>query len=451
MKIAHFTRIGFILAAAGSAVGLGNIWKFPYMVGDYGGGAFVLIYLLTILFVGFSVLVAEIMVGYVGRSDAVASFQEMAPDKKGNWKYAGFMGLTGLVIMTFYSVVIGWILYYMTQSINFLPETMEVAKEGFGDLVGNQIGTQIVFHFIATLFVMSILLQGIKGGIEKANKVLMPALILIILGLLIYAMQLDGFAKSVEFMFAFDFSKINSEAITQAVGHSFFTLSLGMAAILTYSASLPKHTNIFKTAFYVVILDTVIAMMAGLMMYAFVFEFGQDPSAGPGLVFMSLPTVFSQLGGLGTFFAVLFFLALAFAGMTSAISIVEPTVQYAMDRFKWTRLKATTIASVIFFTVGIFALLSYTADYGKMFTFGGMPLFDILDKLTTNFLLPFGGLVVAVFIGFVVQRERVYAALSDFIGETTFKVWYFSVRFIAVPALIFTLLNLLGIISISKG
>ena len=448
MKIANFTRIGFILAAAGSAVGLGNIWKFPYMVGEYGGGAFVLIYLFTILFVGFSVLIAEIMIGYLGRKDAVSSFEELAPKKEVGWKYAGFMGATGLLIMTFYSVVIGWILYYMTQSFTYLPTSMEVAQKGFGDLVTAQPFTQVVFHLIATIFIMAILLKGIKGGIEKANKILMPALVMIIVGLLIYAISLDGFRESLKFMFAFEFSKLSSEAITQAVGHSFFTLSIGMAAILTYSASLPKRTNIAQTAMWVVLLDTVIAVMAGLMIYAFVFEFGQDPAAGPGLVFMSLPVVFSQIGTLGIFFAVLFFVALAFAGFTSAISIVEPTIQYAMSRYKWSRLKATTTASAIFFSVGVLAILSYSSEYGEIFTFGGMPLFDILDKLTTNLLLPLGGLIVAIFVGFVMQKERVYAAMSEFVSLRFFNIWYFSVRFIAVPALIFTMLNLVGIIKI---
>jgi len=448
MKIANFSRVGFILAAAGSAVGLGNIWKFPYMAGEYGGGAFVLVYLLTILFVGFSILIAEILIGYLGRNDAVSSFEELAPKKNIGWKYAGFMGATGLLIMTFYSVVIGWILYYMIQSFTFLPTSMEVAQEGFGSLVGSQPFIQITFHFIATILTMGILLKGIKGGIEKANKILLPSLVLIIIGLLIYAMSLDGFKESVKFMFAFEFSKMNSEAITQAVGHSFFTLSIGMAAILTYAASLPKRTNIAQTAFWVVFLDTIIAIMAGLMIYAFVFEFGQDPAAGPGLVFMSLPVIFSQIGTLGTFFAVLFFLALAFAGLTSAISIVEPTVQYAISRFKWSRLKATMVASVIFFIVGVFALLSYTADYGELFTFGGMALFDILDKLTTNLLLPLGGLIVAIFAGYVMQKERVYAALSEFVSLRFFNIWYFSLRYIAVPALVFTILNLIGIIQL---
>ncbi|MBW6520713.1 MAG: sodium-dependent transporter [Desulfoarculaceae bacterium] len=448
MKNSHFSRAGFILAASGSAVGLGNIWKFPYMAGEYGGGAFVLVYLLTIVCVGFSLLVAEILIGYSGEKDAVSSFEELAPKKEIGWKYAGFMGATGLLIMTFYSVVIGWILYYVILSVIFLPTTMEAAQQGFGDLVGNQAWTQIVFHLIATVLIMSILLKGIKGGIEKTNEILMPILMLIILGLLLYAMTLDGFKESLRFFFVFEFSKLSSEAITQAVGHSFFTLSIGMAAILTYAASLPRRTNIVKAAFWVVFLDTSIALMAGLMMYAFIFEFNQDPATGPGLVFISLPVVFSQIGTLGTIFAVLFFLALAFAGLTSAISIVEPTIEYTMNRLEWSRLKSTLIASAIFFIVGVFTLLSYTAEYGAIFTFGGLPLFDLLDKLTTNVLLPLGGLTVAIFVGFVVRKERVYASMSEFVSKGFFEAWYFNIRFIAIPALVFTLLNLVGIIKI---
>ncbi len=436
------------MAASGSAVGLGNIWKFPYMAGEYGGGAFVLIYLITILCVGYSVLIAEIVIGYLGAKDAISSFEALAPNKNVGWKYAGFMGATGLMIMTFYSVVIGWILYFVIQSVTYLPTTMEAAQAGFADLIGHQALTQMMFHLLATLFIMAILLKGIKGGIEKTNEILMPTLIIIILALLFYAMTLDGFQESLRFLFVFEFAKINSEAITQAVGHSFFTLSIGMAAILTYAASLPKHTNIVKAAFWIVLVDTAIALMAGLMMYAFIFEFKQDPAAGPGLVFISLPVVFSQIGTLGIIFAVLFFLALAFAGLTSAISIVEPTIEYTMRRFQWSRLQATTAASAIFFIFGVFALLSQTADYGAIFTFGGMPFFDILDKLTTNVLLPLGGLTVAIFVGFVVRKERVYAAMSDYVSHGFFAAWYFTVRFIAVPALVFTMLNLVGIIKI---
>ena len=449
MKVNNFTRIGFILAAAGSAVGLGNIWKFPYMVGDYGGSAFVLVYLLTILFVGFSVLIAEIMVGYLGRSDAVSSFNNLTPENsKVKWKYAGFSAFTGVIIMTFYSVVIGWILYYLVTSVTSLPTTIDIAKQNFGNLIGNEVGLAIFFHLIATLLIGTIILKGVKNGIEKTNKILMPLLIVIVSGLLVYSMTLDGFGKSLEFMFSFDSSKLNSDAIVQAVGHSFFTLSIGMAAILTYAASLPKDTNIFKSAFYIVILDTSIAIISGVMLYAFVFEFGQDPSSGPGLVFMSIPYVFGQLGIVGVIFAVLFFVALAFAGTTSAISIVEPSVMYLIDKFNITRVKATAIISSLFFIIGIGAILSYSGDYGKVFSFFGMPLFDILDKLTTNILLPLGGLIVAIFIGFIVPKQKIHETLVNFIGDKVFNIWYFSLKFIAVPALIFTLLNLTGIVKI---
>lgn len=449
MKINNFTRFGFILAASGSAVGLGNIWKFPYMVGDNGGSAFVLVYLLTILFVGFSVLVAEILIGYLGRGDAVKSFDVLTPkESKIKWKYAGFLIFTGLTLMTFYSVVIGWILYYLFSSLFGLPADMATAKADFGNLLGNEVSFQIFFHFISTVLIATIVLRGVKNGIEKANKILMPLLIIIIVSLLGYSMTLDGFAKSLDFMFSFDSSKLTSDAIVQAVGHSFFTLSIGMASILTYASSLPKNTNIFKASIYIVSLDTAIAIISGIMLYAFVFEFSNDPSSGPGLVFMSLPVVFAQLGSVGAIFAILFFIALAFAGITSAISIVEPSVMYLIDKLKWTRLKATILISSIFFTIGIFALLSYTSSFGAMFTFFEMPLFDILDKLVTNILLPVGGLIVAIFVGFVIPKQKVHETLVTFIGDTTFNIWYFSLKFIAIPALIFTLLNLIGIIKI---
>lgn len=449
MKIAKFSRLGFVVAAAGSAVGLGNVWKFPYITGEYGGGAFVLVYLLTVAFVGFSVLIGEILIGSLGKKDVVASFEELAPSKKTTWRYAGFMGFTGLVIMSFYSVVIGWILHYIYLSLSgALPTDMTEAEGVFTGLIGKQIGFEIFWHFITAVLIFLVVVKGIKGGIERANKILMPSLFLMILGLLFYSMSLEGFSKSFDFLFAFDFSKLNSEAFVQAVGHSFFTLSLGMGAILTYSASLPKGTNIFKAALSITFLDTIIALMAGLMMFAFLFEFGKDPSSGPGLVFMSLPVVFSNFGVLGQIFAFIFFLSLAFAGLTSAISITEPTVQYLIDKYDHSRKKATLCTTAFFFVFGLFALLSYSKDFGSMFTFGGMALFDILDKLTTNFLLPFGGIVIAFFIGFVMQKERVHSALKNHISDRVFNTWYFSIRYIAIIALIFTLLNLVGIIKL---
>ncbi len=448
MKIAQFSRIGFIMAAAGSAVGLGNIWKFPYMTGEYGGGAFVLVYLITIAFVGFSVMVAEMLIGALGRKDTVGSFERLAPPDKKGWKYAGFMGFNGLIIMTFYSVVIGWIFYYLFKLSSALPTSTETAKATFDNLVANEPGVQIFWHTVATLIVTYIVYRGIKGGIEKINLILMPALMMILFGMLFYAFSLDGFSKAFSFMFEPDWSKLNSEAIVRAVGHSFFTLSLGMGAIMTYAASLPKHTSITQTAFIVTFMDTLIALVAGLVIYTFLFQEGAPAAQGPGLVFISLPVVLSNFGYIGTFLALLFFLALSFAGLTSAVSLVEPVVQYIIDRFDTTRLKAVLIAGSAYYIVGIGALLSYTKAWGETFSIAGKPLFDILEYTTDSILLPLGGLLIAVFVGYVLQKERVRSALAHEMGDRYFAVWRFSIRYVAPIALVFMMLNLMGVLKI---
>ncbi len=448
MKIAQFSRIGFIMAAAGSAVGLGNIWKFPYMTGEYGGGAFVLVYLITISFIGFSVMIAEMLIGALGRRDTVGSFERLAPPDKKGWKYAGFMGFNGLIIMTFYSVVIGWIFYYLFKLLGGLPTTTDAAKATFDNLVANEAGIQIFWHTVATLIVTYVVYRGIKGGIEKINLILMPALMIILFGMLIYAFNLDGFSKAFSFMFEPDWSKLNSEAIVRAVGHSFFTLSLGMGAIMTYAASLPKNTSITQTALIVTFMDTLIALVAGLVIYTFLFQEGAPAAQGPGLVFISLPVVLSNFDHLGTFLALLFFLALSFAGLTSAVSLVEPVVQYIIDRFDTTRFKAVAISGFAYYIVGIGALLSYTKAWGDLFSIGGKPLFDILEYTTDSILLPLGGLLIAVFVGYVLQKERVRSALEHEMGDRYFAVWRFSIRYVAPLALIFMMLNMMGVLKI---
>ncbi len=448
MKIAQFSRIGFIMAAAGSAVGLGNIWKFPYMTGEYGGGAFVLVYLVTIAFIGFSVMIAEMLIGALGRRDTVGSFERLAPPDKKGWKYAGFMGFNGLIIMTFYSVVIGWIFYYLFKMLGGLPTSTDAATATFDNLVGNEAEIQIFWHTVATLIVTYVVYRGIKGGIEKINLILMPALMIILFGMLVYAFNLDGFSKAFSFMFEPDWSKLNSEAIVRAVGHSFFTLSLGMGAIMTYAASLPKDTSITKTALIVTFMDTLIALVAGLVIYTFLFQEGAPAAQGPGLVFISLPVVLSNFDQLGTFLALLFFLALSFAGLTSAVSLVEPVVQYLIDRFDTTRFKAVAISGFAYYIVGVGALLSYTKAWGELFSVGGKPLFDILEYTTDSILLPLGGLLIAVFVGYVLQKERVRSALEHEMGDRYFAVWRFSIRYVAPVALIFMMLNMMGILKI---
>jgi len=445
MKIARFSRVGFILAAAGSAVGLGNIWKFPYIAGEYGGGAFVLIYLLTVLLIGFSIMIAEMLIGYLGRKDGVTSFEDLAPRHKNYWKLGGFQGLAGLFIMIFYSVVIGWIFHYIVTSLSHLPENVEQAEIAFNSMLHTDIATQLFYHTAAFVWITYVLTRGIKGGIEKMNLLLMPTLMIILIGMFAYAISLDTFSKALEFMFAPNWSKIDSDAFVTAVGHAFFTLSLGMGAILTYSASMEKNSNLVKNAFWVVFLDTSIAIVAGLMLFTFLYQYGAGPAKGPGLVFISLPAAFYEMGIVGNVFAVLFFLALAFAGLTSSVSLVEPMVQYFIDRFKWSRLKSSILMGLFFYLVGIIALLSNIDGYKELLTWGDKNFFDWVDHVTAAIMLPFGGLVMALFVGFQIEKQRVEAALKPQLGKA-FEIWYFSLRYITPVAMFIVMLSLMGIL-----
>ncbi len=444
-QIAKFSRIGFVLSATGAAVGLGNIWKFPYITGVYGGGAFVMVYLVTILLIGASLLIAEMVIGKRGQKDCVGSFEEIAPKNAKGWKYAGLMLFTGLVIMTFYSVVIGWIFYYIYISFIGLPTNLQDAKDTFDALYSNSAALQIVLHLFSVVFVAVVLLGGIKKGIEKTNLILIPLLLFILLGLLVYAINFDGFTKAVDFMFAPDFSKLNSEAIIRAVGHSFFTLSIGVGSIMTYAAALPKHSNIYKAGMMVAFMDTLIALIAGLVIFSFLFEFGGAPDKGPGLVFVSLPIIFAKLGTIGTVIALVFFLAMAVAGLTSAISLVEPTVMYLEQRLGWFRKKAVIVSSGVYFVVGVLVIFSISNGYKEFFTFGGKSLFDLLEFSVDSFLMPLGGVLIALFVGFVLKRDIVEGELLGHMGNGVFKIWYFSIRYIAPIAVLFLAYNALKV------
>ena len=361
------------------------------------------------------------------------------------WKFGGFQALAGLLIMTFYSVVIGWILHYIVTSLYILPSSVHEAETTFSTMLHSDFFTQLFYHSIAFLWITYILTKGIKGGIEKINMVLMPSLMLILFGMFLYATTLGGFSQAVEFMFRADFSKINSTAFVTAVGHAFFTLSLGMGAIMTYSASMQKGTNIVKSAFWVVFLDTVIAIVAGLMLFTFLYEYGSSPSKGPGLVFISLPAVFYEMGLLGNVFAVLFFIALAFAGLTSSVSLVEPMVQYFIDRFSWSRKKASILMGLFFYLIGVFVILSSIDGYKDILTWGGKNLFDWIDYITAAIMLPLGGLIMAIFVGFIIEKQRVESIMKPQLGFT-FEIWYFCLRYITPIAMFIVMLNLMGVV-----
>ncbi|MDD2894942.1 MAG: sodium-dependent transporter [Aliarcobacter sp.] len=444
----HFTRVGFILAAAGSAVGLGNIWKFPYIAGENGGGVFVLVYLATVFFIGMSIFIGEVLLGSNSNKNAVSTFETLAPKDKKQWKYAGFTFLTGLLILTFYTVVIGWIFQYIFISITALPQNFKEAEDAFMGLLKEDIYTQFIYYTLSFILIAITISRGVKKGIEKLNNILMPSLIIILGILLIYAFQLDGFSKALNFMFYPNFEKFNSSSVIVAVGHAFFTLSIGMATILTYAASLNKDVNIVKASAYVVAMDTIIALVAGIIIFSITFTAGQEPSKGPGLVFITLPAIFYQMGTIGIFLSLLFFIALAFAAITSAISILEPAVMYLEEKINISRKKATYGTAFIAYVLGIFALLSNTNEFSSMLTFGSKNLFDWFDFVSSAILLPLGGIVISIFVGYVLDKEISRKAIVPHVGETYYKIWLFITRYVAPISVIAIMLKELGIIKL---
>jgi NSS family neurotransmitter:Na+ symporter len=441
-----FSRVGFILAAAGSAVGLGNIWKFPYITGEFGGGAFVIVYLLAILFIGLTVFLAEAVIGQNGQSNVSTSFVSISKSKNESWKLAGFMVFSGLIILSFYSVVLGWILDYVITSFSALPTEAKIAGANFEKLISDDVGSLLVYHTLIAGTVIYIVLKGIKEGIEKINLILMPLLGLILGGLLIYAITLDSFSQAVDFMFTPDFSKIDSHALLAALGQAFFTLSLGVGTILTYSASLPKNANFVKSSIMVAIVDTSIALIAGLIIFSFLFEAGAPSAAGPGLVFISLPVIFSGWGVLGQVIAVSFFVALVFAGITSAVSMIEPALRFFIERFNITRAKATFICGGTFYILGIVALLSMSKSFGTELTFLGKNAFDIMDFMTSSVMMPLAAIIICIFLGYFVDKDLLKEKFTSHTSLAVFNCWYFLVKFIVPIAIIILFLNKLGAI-----
>ena len=442
----RFTRIGFILAAAGSAVGLGNIWKFPYITGENGGGVFVLVYLATVFFIGMSIFVAEVLIGSNSNKDAVTAFETLAPKESKYWKYSGFSFLTGLLILTFYSVVIGWIFHYIVLSISSLPTNFKESEDVFTNFLKDDILSQFIYYTLTFIIIAYTISKGVKKGIEKLNNILMPSLIGILIFLLIYSIQLDGFYKAVEFMFYPNFEKFHTSSIIVAVGHAFFTLSIGMVTILTYAASLDRNVNIVKASTYIVIMDTLIALVAGLIIFSITFTASQEPSKGAGLVFITLPAIFYEMGTIGIYLALLFFIALAFAAITSAVSILEPTVMYLVERKNISRKKATYGVAFFAYLVGIFVLLSNTDAYSQTLTFGSKNLFDWFDFVSSAILMPIGGILIAIFVGYVLDKEVSKKAIIPYTGETFYNIWLFTIRYLAPISIIAIMLKEIGII-----
>ena len=441
-----FSRIGFVLAAAGSAVGLGNIWRFPYITGEHGGGVFVFLYLISIALIGLTVFIAESYMGKESRTNAAESYQVISTTNNKNWRWAGFQIFAGIVILSFYAFIIGWIINYIVVSFTGLPSSIKEAQDTFTNLITYEIGTQILFFTIVIAIIVYIGLKGIKRGIERANLILMPLLAVILIGLLIYATTLDSFGKAISFMFMPDWSKFNIDSVLAAVGQAFYTLSVGMGIVITYSASMAKDANIVKSSIYVAIVDTLVALIAGIIIFSFLFSAGAESAAGPGLVFISLPLIFGAWGIFGQVIAVAFFFALLFAGITSAVSLLEPSVMYLIEKFKMKRLKATLITASFVYILGIVGLLSMSNDYGTLLTFFGKSLFDWLDYLTASIALPVSGFVTAIFLGYFVDKNILKTKFTSHSSLLVFNVWYVLIKYIVPIAIALLFLNKLEVI-----
>lgn len=437
------SRMGFILAASGSAVGLGNIWKFPYIVGQNGGGAFVLIYLVCIFVIGTPIMLAEFTLGRKTNRNPVGAFDQLKPGSL--WAGIGYMGvLAGFFILSFYGVVGGWTYAYVVKSITGSVLAFASPKEA-GEFFGSFIGNTWEVLFYHALFMgtcVAIVLRGVHGGIEKACDILMPTLVVILLLLMIRSLTLDGAMEGVAFYLTPDFSKINANVVLIALGQAFFSLSLGMGCMITYGSYLSEKENLTSSTVYVVLFDTAIALLVGMVIFPAVFAMGLEPTEGPGLVFSVLPTVFADMP-LGHGVAVIFFILLAIAAITSGISLLEVVVAYFIDQRGWKRKKAVLVVGSAIFAFGVPSGLSFgVMAEAKLF---GMNFFDHVDNIASNYFLPLGGMLTAVFVGWIWGTKNAHAEIEKHDNEFHFpwaQCWEFLIRYITPVAV--------GIVFIAK-
>ncbi|WJW76448.1 sodium-dependent transporter [Thiohalobacter sp. IOR34] len=442
------SRFAFILAATGSAVGLGNIWRFPYVTGESGGGAFVLVYLLCVALIGIPVMMAEILLGRRGRQSPLNTMRTLAQEEGRSpaWQYVGWLGMAaGFMILSFYSVVAGWTLAYVVRTATgvFEGATAEGVQSIFTDFIANPEGL-LAWHTIFMVMTIIVVSRGVKSGLEQAVRFLMPALFVLLIAMVGYAMNTGQFQQAVEYLFKPDFSRLDAEVVLNAMGQAFFSLSLGMGAIMIYGSYLSHTASITRTAVVVAGMDTLVAILAGLAIFPLVFEYGLEPAGGPGLIFMTLPIAFGQMPG-GALFGALFFLLLVFAAWTSAISLLEPAVTWLVENRGMNRVKAAAWSGLAAWVFGILSLLSlnlWSDDRYKLF---GMPFIDLVDWLTANVMLPIGGLLIAIFAAWMMSREasRAELGLADGLG---FGLWRFLVRYVTPFAILLIFLNKIGVL-----
>jgi NSS family neurotransmitter:Na+ symporter len=437
----------FILAATGSAVGLGNIWKFPYITGENGGGAFVLVYLLCIATIGIPIMMAEVLLGRRGRQSPINSMHALAKEEGRSpaWSLLGWSGvLVGFMILSYYSVIAGWALAYVLNSASgtFAGVPATEISEVFTKLVSNP-GELIFWHSIFMLMTMLVVARGVKRGLEKAVRLLMPALFVLLLIMVGYAINSGEFARGLSFLFTPDFSKLTGKGVLIAMGHAFFTLSLGMGAIMIYGSYMPKTASIAKTSIIIALADTLVALLAGMAIFPIVFANGLEPGAGPGLIFQTLPIAFGQMDG-GSFFGTVFFVLLVFAAWTSAISIIEPAVAWLVENRGWSRNKASVLCGIVTWFLGLGTVFSF--NEWASYTLWGKTFFDLLDFLTSNIMLPLGGLFITIFAGWIMRSSSTADELALTENNAGYRVWRILVRYVTPVAVVVVFLNAIGVV-----
>ena len=424
------SRLAFILAAAGSAVGLGNIWRFPYLTSDNGGGAFVLVYLACILLCGLPVLIAEILIGRHGRHSPVNTFESIAKETGGSraWSGIGWMGmLAGVLILSFYSVVAGWTLHYTWLYIQAVFGGPGISDAGatFSALLGNA-GELTFWHAIFMVMTVAVVALGVEKGLERAVKFLMPALLVMLLVLVGYGATTGHLGAAAAFLFTPDFSKIDGNVFLSAMGQAFFSLSLGMCTMMTYGAYLPRNVSIPRVATAVALTDTGVALLAGLAIFPIVIQFlGNPTGGGPGLIFASLPAAFAQMGAI---FGLIFFALLAIAAWTSSISLLEPATAFLVERTNLSRKIAASSVAVLTWVVGLASVLSL--NHWSEVRIAGLGIMDFIELLANDFMLPLGGLLTALFAGWVLSHRIIREQFED-VPDAVFAVWRVLVRYVS--------------------
>ncbi len=435
------TRLGFILAAAGSAVGLGNIWRFPFVVGQSGGAAFVVIYLIIVALIGYPMMVTETSIGRAAKKNPIGAFAKLAPSTK--WWLVGALGvLTGFVILSYYSVVAGWSVAYIFRTLTGALTAGTDFEVAFGDFVGRT-WTPIIWHLVFMALTVGVIAGGVVKGIQRWVKILWPVMGVLLLIVIIRSVTLPGAGEGVAFFLAPDFTQLTGEAFLNAIAQAFFTLSLGMGMFITYGSYLSDNDNVPGTATRVIGLDTGVAILAGLMIFPAVFAMGLEPAAGPGLTFMTLPAVFAEMPA-GVFFGTVFFILLSVAALTSAISLLEVVTAWLIDEKGWARKKAAVFLGVVIFLVGIPASLGYGVLSGVQLPVLETDLLDTYDWIANSLFLPLGGLFTAIFAGWVWgHRNAAAEANKSGVGLAVGTVYGFLIRFIVpiavVAAMIFTI------------